>query len=67
MGMDGAALDRIRALPCWQGGVTAEPLKGGLSNESWKVADGAGAGSGGLGVAGTGCAATLPVSDGRGV
>lgn len=33
----------IRDLPCWQGGITAEPLHGGLSNESWKVTDGAGA------------------------
>lgn len=37
------SLDRIRALPCWQGAVTAEPLRGGLSNESWKAVDGAGA------------------------
>ena len=29
----------IRDLPCWQGLITAEPLKGGLSNESWKVTD----------------------------
>ena len=43
MGTDGAALDRIMALPCWEGPVPAEPLKGGLSNESWKVTDGAGA------------------------
>lgn len=35
--------DRIRALPCWQGGIAAEPLHGGLSNESWKVTDAAGA------------------------
>lgn len=33
----------IRALPCWQGEITAEPLHGGLSNESWKVTDAAGA------------------------
>lgn len=33
----------IRDLPCWQGPVTAEPLKGGLSNESWKVTDAMGA------------------------
>lgn len=37
------SLDRIRALPCWQGKIEAEPLKGGLSNESWKVTDGRGA------------------------
>ena len=29
----------ILELPCWEGPVTAEPLKGGLSNESWKVTD----------------------------
>jgi len=34
---------RIRALPCWVGAVTAEPLAGGLSNESWKVVDRRGA------------------------
>lgn len=32
----------LRALP-WQGEITAEPLLGGLSNESWKVTDAAGA------------------------
>lgn len=37
------ALERIRALPCWRGEVRAEPLTGGLSNESWKVTDAAGA------------------------
>lgn len=36
-------LERIRALPCWQGEITAAPLAGGLSNESWKVTDAAGA------------------------
>lgn len=35
--------ERIAALPCWQGDVTAEPLSGGLSNEIWKVTDAAGA------------------------
>lgn len=35
-------MDRIKALPCWTGFVRAEILKGGLSNESWKVTDGAG-------------------------
>ena len=35
-------IDRIRALPCWQGATAAEILKGGLSNESWKVTDEAG-------------------------
>jgi thiamine kinase-like enzyme len=34
--------DRILALPCWQGDVTAEPLSGGLSNEIWKVTDAVG-------------------------
>lgn len=34
--------DRIRELPCWSGAIAAEPLKGGLSNESWKVTDAAG-------------------------
>jgi thiamine kinase-like enzyme len=33
----------ILELPCWKGPVTAEPLKGGLSNESWKVTDAKGA------------------------
>jgi thiamine kinase-like enzyme len=37
------SLERIRNLDCWQGEVSAEPLLGGLSNESWKVTDGAGA------------------------
>lgn len=36
------SLNRIRALPCWQGEITAEPLTGGLSNESWKVTDATG-------------------------
>lgn len=35
-------LDRLRALPCWQGKISTEPLPGGLSNESWKVTDAAG-------------------------
>jgi thiamine kinase-like enzyme len=33
---------RIAALPCWHGTLRMEPLKGGISNESWKVADGNG-------------------------
>lgn len=37
------SIDRIRALPCWRGEISATPLTGGLSNESWKVLDGAGA------------------------
>ncbi len=32
----------IRALPCWQGEISAKPLVGGLSNEIWKVTDAAG-------------------------
>lgn len=31
--------DRIRALKCWHGRLSIEPLKGGISNESWKVTD----------------------------
>ncbi len=34
------AADRINGLPIWRGAVTIEPLQGGLSNESYKVADG---------------------------
>lgn len=34
--------DRIRALPLWNGAISIEPLKGGLSNESFLVADGSG-------------------------
>jgi thiamine kinase-like enzyme len=37
------SIERIRALPCWRGALSAEPLAGGLSNESWKVVDAAGA------------------------
>jgi thiamine kinase-like enzyme len=33
---------RIRTLPCWAGGVSIEPLHGGISNESYLVTDGAG-------------------------
>lgn len=36
------SLERLYALPCLRGAVTAEPLSGGLSNESWKVTDSAG-------------------------
>ncbi|SPH18460.1 hypothetical protein DEA8626_01998 [Defluviimonas aquaemixtae] len=36
------SIDRIRALACWKGGISAQPLHGGLSNESWKVTDDAG-------------------------
>jgi thiamine kinase-like enzyme len=34
-----AAEYRIRALPLWSGAISIEPLKGGLSNESFLVAD----------------------------
>jgi thiamine kinase-like enzyme len=34
-----AAEYRIRALPLWNGAISIEPLKGGLSNESFLVAD----------------------------
>ncbi|MBX3578457.1 MAG: phosphotransferase family protein [Rhizobiaceae bacterium] len=33
-------LDRIRAIPIWTGAIDIQPLKGGLSNESWVVTDG---------------------------
>ncbi len=33
------AEDRIRAIPIWKGGIEIAPLKGGLSNESFTVAD----------------------------
>jgi thiamine kinase-like enzyme len=33
---------RIRALPLWKGGIAIEPLRGGISNESYRVTDGAG-------------------------
>lgn len=34
--------ERILALPCWRGAVTARPMAGGLSNEIWRVTDAAG-------------------------
>jgi thiamine kinase-like enzyme len=34
--------DRIARLPCWQGGVALEPLKGGLTNISFVVTDSTG-------------------------
>ena len=37
-----AVEDRIRALPCWNGLIDVSPLKGGISNESYLVTDGAG-------------------------
>lgn len=36
------ALDRVAAMSCWSGPVVPEPLGGGISNLSFKVADGAG-------------------------
>jgi thiamine kinase-like enzyme len=33
---------RIRSLPLWKGGISIEPLRGGISNESYLVTDGAG-------------------------
>jgi thiamine kinase-like enzyme len=36
---DDALLDRLAALPCWQGKVALEPLKGGLTNLSFVVED----------------------------
>lgn len=41
--MAGDVPEHISALPCWHGNLAAEPLKGGLSNESWKVTDARGA------------------------
>jgi thiamine kinase-like enzyme len=40
--MSGSAEQRVRALACWKGAVTLEPLKGGLSNASFIVTDTAG-------------------------
>lgn len=37
-----AVEDRIRALPCWCGRIDIAPLKGGISNESYRVDDGVG-------------------------
>ena len=37
-----AVEDRIRALPCWRGHIEIAPMKGGISNESYRVTDGAG-------------------------
>lgn len=34
-----AALDRVRALPCWTGPVDPEPLGGGLTNRNFLVRD----------------------------
>ena len=34
--------DRIRALPCWNGGIEIAPLSGGLSNANYFVRDAAG-------------------------
>ena len=38
----GAAEARVRALPIWQGPISLTPLKGGVSNASFKVSDSAG-------------------------
>ena len=42
VGPSRAVEDRIRALPCWHGRIEIAPLKGGISNESYLVSDGAG-------------------------
>lgn len=34
---------RITRLPCWRGAIRAERMRGGLSNEAWKVEDEGGA------------------------
>ncbi len=34
--------DKILELPCWSGSPSGAPLKGGLSNEIWKITDDAG-------------------------
>jgi thiamine kinase-like enzyme len=36
-----AAIERVRALPLWQGPIDIDPLVGGLSNTSFKVCDAA--------------------------
>ena len=36
---DDALLDRLARLPCWQGKVSLEPLKGGLTNLSYVATD----------------------------
>jgi hypothetical protein len=46
-----AVEDRIRALPLWKGPITIEPLKGGLSKESFLVTEPRNAGRGGARVA----------------
>jgi thiamine kinase-like enzyme len=37
-----SGMERVRALPCWQGPIAVEPLAGGLSNANFLVADEAG-------------------------
>ena len=37
-----ASEDRIRRLPVWNGPISIQPLKGGISNESFLVVDGSG-------------------------
>ena len=41
-GDGGAAEARVRALPLWKGALTVTPLKGGVSNASFKVTDSTG-------------------------
>ena len=36
------AAERVKALPLWRGDPTLTPLKGGVSNASFKVTDSAG-------------------------
>ncbi len=38
-GLDRVVEKRIRALPCWRGSIEISPLPGGISNESYLVAD----------------------------
>lgn len=40
--LDRTTEDHIRSLPCWNGRIEIAPLKGGISNESYVVRDGAG-------------------------
>jgi len=38
-GLDRVVEERIRALPCWRGSIEISPLSGGISNQSYLVAD----------------------------
>jgi thiamine kinase-like enzyme len=41
--MDGPSPEqKVRALPIWRGGITLQPLKGGVSNASFRVSDASG-------------------------